>query len=109
MPSQIYWVKRDVGLFRKPKWVVLLGPLKFGEYPDRDTAVAAAIAEAERTSILGRTTEVWVNDGAGFIFEKSFQAQKGKDKKGGKEEEDLTGEEDIVFTVDEPATDPNAY
>ncbi len=107
--SVIYWVKRDPGLFRKTTWCVLLGSLKIGDYPDRDAGVAAAIAEAERTSTLGRTTEVWVNDGGGFLFEKSFQAQKGKGKKDGGDEDDLTGDEDIVFTVDDPTTDPNAY
>ncbi len=109
MASVIYFVKRDPGLFRKTTWCLLLGPLKIGDYPDRDTCIATAIAEAERTSTLGRTTEVWVNDGDGFIFEKSFQAKKGKDKKGGAGEEEFSGDEDIVFTVDNPATDPNAF
>ena len=95
--SIIYFVKRSAGLFRKTTWCVLLGPLKIGDYPDRDTCVAAAIAEAERTSNLGRTTEVWVNDGDGFIFEKSFQAKKGKDKKEDEGEEDLAGDEDFVL------------
>ena len=49
-----------------------------------------------------------MNDGEGFLLEKSFQAQKGKGK-GGKGEDDLTGDEDIVFTVDDPTTDPTQY
>jgi len=109
MPSNIYFVKQDVGLFRKGKWTVALGSVAVGIYPDRETSVAAAISEAERTSLLGRTTEVWVNDGHGFNFEKSFRASKGKGDKDDKGEEDLTGDEDIVFTVDDPATDATSY
>ena len=108
MPSNVYFVRREVGLFRKGGWSVALGPQKIGIYPDRETSLGAALAEAERTSGLGRTTEVWVNDGEGFLLEKSFQAQKGKGK-GGKGEDDLTGDEDIVFTVDDPTTDPTQY
>jgi len=109
MASSIYFVKRDVGLFRKGNWTVAMGSIAVGFYPDRETSVAAAISEAERTSLLGRTTEVWVNDGHGFNFEKSFQASKGKADKDGKAEEDLTGDEDIVFTVDDPTTDATSY
>jgi hypothetical protein len=108
MNSAIYFVKRDVGLFRKGGWTVVVGSTKIGIYPDRETSLSAALSEAERTSGLGRATEVWVNDGEGFLLEKSFQAQKGKGKEG-KGEDDLTGDEDIVFTVDDPTTDPTQY
>lgn len=109
MASNIYFVKRDVGLFRKGNWTVALGAVTIGMYADRETSLAAAISEAERTSRLGRTTEVWVNDGDGFNFEKSFQADRGKREKDGKGEEDLTGDEDIAFTVDDPAADATSY
>jgi hypothetical protein len=35
-------------------------------YDERQLAVDDAIVEAERTSRLGRQTEVWVDDGHGF-------------------------------------------
>lgn len=107
MRSVVYFVKRDIGLFRKGNWTVAIGKQTIGSgYPERATAIAAAVAEADRTSYLGRTTEVWVNDGDGFNFEKGFKARKPAaedDKKGG--EVDLTGDEDIMFTVDDPTTD----
>ena len=106
MASNVYFVKREVGLFWKGDWIVALGSQKIGLYPQREAAVAAAVAEAERTSFLGRTTEVWVNDGHGFNFEKSFKAGKPPDEKDkGAKEVSHEGEEDILFTVDDPTTD----
>ncbi len=64
--SHIYWVKQDRPLFRKPYWTVRLGKLLTGMYDERQLAVDDAIVEAERTSRLGRQTEVWVDDGHGF-------------------------------------------
>ncbi|MEO8927813.1 MAG: hypothetical protein ABI306_11695 [Caulobacteraceae bacterium] len=109
MKSNIYFVKQDVGLFRKGKWAVALESQTLGLYADRQSAVAAAIEEAERTSYLGRTTEVWVNDGDGFNFEKAFKAQKGPAEEEKAVEPDLTGDEDILFTVDDPTADIASY
>ncbi|MDQ2860967.1 MAG: hypothetical protein M3T55_09635 [Pseudomonadota bacterium] len=109
MASNMYFVKRDVGLFRKGNWTIVLNSRTTGIYPERAGALAAAIAEAERTSFLGRATEVWVNDGHGFNFEKAFKAGKAPDAEGKPGEMDLTGEEDIVFTVDDPTTDTPSY
>jgi len=109
MGNNMYFVKQDVGLFRKGNWTVALGNRTTGIYPERAAALAAAIAEAERTSFLGRATEVWVNDGHGFNIEKAFKAGKAPDEEGKPGEMDLTGEEDIVFTVDDPTTDASSY
>lgn len=74
--SNIYWVKEERGLFRKPEWSVTLNTLKFSLHKERDEAVQVAVTEAERTSILGRSTEVWVDEGHGFLLYKAFKASK---------------------------------
>jgi|GEM_PF-6753577 len=106
MASHSYFVKQEVGLFRKGNWIVALGKQTTGLYPGREAAVAAAVAEAERTSFLGRSTEVWVNDGHGFTIERAFKARKPPaEGDEGAKEVDHEGEEDILFTVDDPTTD----
>ncbi len=79
--DRLYFVKQDVGLFKKKgNWILALGNQTIGLYPDREAAVATAIEEAERTSGMGIATEVWVNDGAGFLLTKAFKPSKGKDE-----------------------------
>lgn len=79
--DRIYFVKQDIGLFKKKgAWMLALGGQTIGMYPDREAALASAIDEAERTSKMGLATEVWVNDGAGFLLAKAFQPSKGKSK-----------------------------
>jgi hypothetical protein len=74
--NNIYWVKLERGLFRKPEWSVTLNTQKIGLHKDRESAMADAIAEAERTSVLGRATELWVDEGMGFTLYKAFKASK---------------------------------
>ncbi|MGI9170064.1 MAG: hypothetical protein ACR2FH_07820 [Caulobacteraceae bacterium] len=100
MKSLMYYVKRDVGLFRKGSWDVIFDRLKIGRYPDRETAVAAAVGEAERTSFLGRTTEVWVYEGDGFILHKAFKKTKRKDDDEGGDDGPDTDELDSVLALD---------
>jgi hypothetical protein len=76
MASWIYWVKQERPLFRKGDWTVKLGEMLIAFHKDRQSAVDEAISEAERTSILGRQTEVWVDDGHGFLLAKAFKASK---------------------------------
>ena len=93
MVSWIYWIQKERPLFRKGQWTVKLGDLLIGFHPERQTAVEEAILEAERTSILGRNTEVWIDDGAGFLLEKAFKASKPPDD----EKDDADGDDDPHF------------
>jgi hypothetical protein len=74
--STIYWVKLERSLFRKPEWSVTMNNLKIGLHKDREEALTATLAEAERTSILGRASEVWIDEGMGFMLHKAFKATK---------------------------------
>jgi hypothetical protein len=76
MASMIYWVKQERTMFRKGDWHTILNTMLIGLHKDRESAIAAAVAEAERTSILGRNTEIWVDDGHGFTHFKAFKASK---------------------------------
>jgi hypothetical protein len=76
MASHIYFVKLERALFRKPEWTVTINNQKIGIHKDRDEALANALGEAERTSILGRGCEVWVDEGLGFTLYKAFKASK---------------------------------
>jgi hypothetical protein len=76
MPSTIYWVKLERALFRKPEWSVTMNTVKIGLHKDREAALADALAEAARGSILGRASEVWIDEGMGFTIHKAFKASK---------------------------------
>ncbi|MBA3810314.1 MAG: hypothetical protein H0X27_01480 [Caulobacteraceae bacterium] len=79
--DRLYFVKQDVGPSKKNgNWILALGRQTIALYPDREAAVAMAIEEAERTSGMGIATEVWVNDGAGFLLTKAFKPSKHKDE-----------------------------
>ena len=86
MPQTItYFVKRDPGLFRKSRWVILMDKLKIGERESEAEALEMATAEAERSAELGRVVEVWANNGEGFVLYKSLQPvrkKKGDDDAG---------------------------
>ena len=108
MNSLIYYVKREVGLFRKGGWIVLMDKMLIGTYPERETALAAAVSEADRSSTLGRVTEVWAYEGDGFVLHKAFQAKKGKDKDKDDNKEDY--DDDSAFIVDDdPTVDSGSY
>ncbi len=74
MASTIYWVKLE----RKPEWSVTMNDIKIGLHKDLEAALAAALAEAARGSVLGRASEVWVDEGMGFTLHKAFVATKPK-------------------------------
>jgi hypothetical protein len=76
MASNIYWVKFERRLFAKPEWSVTLNSQKIGFHKDRDSAISETLTEAERTSILGRASEVWIDEGMGFTLYKAFKAGK---------------------------------
>ena len=76
MASSIYWVKLERGLFRKPEWSVSMNDLKIALHKDREAALSEALAEAARTSVLGRASEVWIDEGMGFTLHKAFKASK---------------------------------
>jgi hypothetical protein len=76
MASHIYWVKQERRLFGKGDWITTLSERVIGLHKDREEAISSAVAEAERTSVLGRTTEVWIDDGLGFTLFKAFKASK---------------------------------
>jgi hypothetical protein len=71
-----YWVKLERSLFRKAEWSVTFNSMKIGLHKDRDEAIAATLEEAERTSILGRASEVWLDEGMGFTLYRAFKASK---------------------------------
>jgi len=109
MASLMYYVKREGGLFSKASWNVVFDRTVLGMYPDRETALGNAIGEADRTSYMGRQSEVWVYEGDGFVLHKAFQARKPP-----ADEEDGKGDgrdqaEDIQFTVDDPTFDGTTY
>jgi hypothetical protein len=107
MNSLIYYVKREVGLFRKGGWIVLMDKMLIGTYPERETALAAAVSEADRSSTLGRVTEVWAYEGDGFVLHKAFQAKKGKNKE---KDDEVDLEDDSAFIVDDdPTVDSGSY
>lgn len=105
MKSHLYFVKREAGLFRKGGWNVFLNNVVISMHPDRETALTSAVAEADRTSYMGRQSEVWVYEGDGFVLHKAFKAQKSADADDEGMEQNLAGDEDILFTVDDPTTD----
>jgi hypothetical protein len=109
MASILYFVKRESGLFRKGSWNVLLNNAVIGMHPDRETALTSAVGEADRTSYMGRQSEVWVYEGDGFVLHKAFKAQKRPDEEDDIKEQNLAGDEDILFTVDDPTTDAASY
>ena len=109
MASNLYFVKQESGLFRKGSWNVVSDRTTVGMYPDRETALTVAVGEADRTSYMGRQSEVWVYEGDGFVLHKAFKAQKPPAEEEDIKELDDTGAEDILFTVDDPATDAPAY
>lgn len=87
MPGAItYFVKREPALFRKARWSIHLDKLKIAERDSQEAALAAAVEEAERSAGLGRTVEIWANNGEGFVLYKSFQPV--KKKKGDLDDED---------------------
>ncbi len=63
-------------MFGKGDWITILNERIIGLAKEREAALVEAVAEAERTSVLGRTTEVWVDDGLGFTLFKAFKASK---------------------------------
>ena len=90
-----YFVKQDIGLFkRNGDWTLALGRQMIGMYPDRETAVTTAVDEARRTSMLGSATEVWVNDGHGFLLVKAFKATKPSAEE--EEEEEEKPDDDVT-------------
>jgi len=91
--SLIYWVKQERRLFGKPEWKVSLGNILIALANNRDEAIEEALREAERTSILGRQSEVWIDDGHGFTLNKAFQPVKPSKKDDDEGDED-DGEED---------------
>ena len=97
MASLIYYVKQERTLFRKGDWRTVMNNLLIGLDKDRETALAAAVAEAERTSILGRSTEVWIDDGHGFTLHKSFKASKPEVPEDDDDEPEYDPEADAIF------------
>ena len=93
MASYIYWVKENRPLFGKREWTVTLGDVLIAYHKQRQEAVEEALNEAERTSLLGRQTEVWIDDGHGFILEKAFKASKPPADEEGDEDGDGADEE----------------
>lgn len=63
-------------MFGKGDWITILNERIIGLAKEREAALTEAVAEAERTSVLGRTTEVWIDDGLGFTLFKAFKASK---------------------------------
>jgi hypothetical protein len=107
MKSLIYYVKREVGLFRKGGWNVVMDTMLIGTYPERETALAAAVSEADRTSTMGRLTEVWAYEGDGFVLHKAFQAKKGKNKD---KDDEVDLDDDSAFIIDDdPTVDSGSY
>jgi hypothetical protein len=101
MPSKItYWVKFERSLFRKPEWSVKFNNTKIGLHADRDEAVASAVEEAERTSLLDRASEIWIDEGHGFTLYKAFKAIKAKGEEEGDEDGEGPGDD---LSVDESA------
>jgi hypothetical protein len=76
MASTIYWVKLERALFRKPEWSVTMNDQKIGLHKDREAALTDALTEAERSSVLGRASEVWIDEGMGFTLHKAIKATK---------------------------------
>lgn len=105
MPSQVYFVKQEAGLFRKGTWNIMLGKMVLGMHKGQQEALDAAFAEAERGSQMGRTSEVWLYENSGFVLQKAFLAQKRKGK-GGKGDGD---DEDPAFLDEDPTFDGAAY
>ena len=66
--NNAYFVKREFRLFGKRPWTVIFGDETIGMFDDRTSAVALATQEAKRTAGMGRQSEVWVNDGEGFLL-----------------------------------------
>ena len=93
MASYIYWVKHKRPLFGKGDWTVVLGDVLIALHKQRESAVEEALHEAERTSLLGRQTEVWIDDGHGFVLEKAFKASKPPTDEEGDDESDDSVEE----------------
>ena len=73
--------------------------LKIGLHKDRESALEAAMAEAGRTSILGRASEVWIDEGMGFTIYKAIKASK----------PDVPDEEDEEAPRDDLDLDETAY
>jgi hypothetical protein len=99
MASNIYWVKLERSLFRKPEWSVTMNNLKIGLHKDRESALEAALAEGGRTSILGRASEVWIDEGMGFTLHKAIKASK----------PDVPEEDDEEIPGDDLDLDETAY
>ena len=97
--SSIYWVKLERSPFRKPEWSVTLNGQKIGLHKDRESAVTDAVSEAERTSPLGRASEVWVDEGMGFTLHKAFKPTK----------PDVVEEDEDEGPTDELDVDESAY
>ncbi len=105
MPSQVYFIKQENGLFRKGSWNIMLGRQVIAMHQGEQEALDAAFSEAERGSQMGRTSEVWLWEHGGFALKKAFLAQRRKKGKGGKDQDDA---EDASF-LDDPEMDTESY
>jgi len=63
-----YFVKRAFRLFGKRPWVVSFNGTDLASFPEREAAVAMAVEEAKRSTGFGRSSEVRVDDGEGFML-----------------------------------------
>ncbi len=81
-----YYVKREPGLFRKGRWAILMDKLKIAERDSELEALELASVEAQRSADLGRTVEVWANNGEGFVLYKALKPTKKKADDDGDEE-----------------------
>jgi hypothetical protein len=75
--------------------VVSFNGRDIASFPERDAAVELAMAEARRTSGLGRQTEVRVNEGEGYVHVAGFEANRA-----GSEEVPAALTKDETYTPD---------
>jgi hypothetical protein len=109
MQSAIFFVKQESGLFRKGKWNVLLDKTLIGIHPEKESALSSAVGEADRTSYMGRQSEVWVFEGDGFVLFKAFTPQKPQDEAKGVKGKRRDQEDDAAFIDADPSFDGTAY
>jgi hypothetical protein len=96
MVAQTYYVKRDLSLFRKARWKVVIAgevTISLGVLEDSEAAIALALAEAQRSAELGRASQVYADNGEGMVLVKAFEAVKAKGAKGQDIEEPEGAEE----------------
>jgi hypothetical protein len=95
MLASLYTITRPFRLFGKREWVVAYNGRDIASFAERETALELAMAEAKRTSRLGRRTEVRINEGEGYVHYAGFEASRPEN-----EEEPDALMEDEKFTPD---------